>query len=176
MSEGWKSGKGYKAPENSHIVAGPLLACAKCAHRNGEHANDVALRARAFVNDTFCYDCRVCCTHCPRCGHEATDHLEAIHLRDKGVLLTYDCEDCDGCKRNAAHDDDHRAFLVGETIPGYCCGNFSFDTAEQQLRVEAVGADWLVLRADNGSIHFYSGDHTALRRDAAITLLDRERR
>jgi hypothetical protein len=66
-------------------------------------------------------------------------------------------------------------FMVGETIPGYCCGHFDLDTYDNDLRVEAVGVDWIVFRGDDGRIHFYSGDHQELRDNAAYQLRDRAR-
>jgi len=68
-----------------------------------------------------------------------------------------------------------RPFMVGEVIPGYCGGQFPGTWYDDDLRVEAVGVDWIVLRTDSGGLQFYAGDHAALRRDVEIALRDRER-
>lgn len=48
------------------------------------------------------------------------------------------------------------AIKVGSIIPGYCNGYFGRDSYETK-RVEAMGADWIVCRDDDGHIHFASG-------------------
>ena len=57
-------------------------------------------------------------------------------------------------------------FMIGETIPGYCGGNFPLDTMDDTLRVEAVGVDWIVLRDTHNNTHFYQGSHDQLRQYA----------
>jgi hypothetical protein len=58
-------------------------------------------------------------------------------------------------------------YNVGEVVPGWCGGTFSLDTMDDDLRVEAVGFDWVVLRgARDGEVHFYQGTHSALRQSA----------
>ena len=46
---------------------------------------------------------------------------------------------------------------IGTIIPGYCQGVFGRDSYEDK-RVEAMGADWIVCRDSNGTIHFAAGD------------------
>lgn len=59
-------------------------------------------------------------------------------------------------------------FMVGETIPGWCGGQFDLSTMGHTLRVEATGIDWVVFRdQDSGGVHFYEGPHMRLREDAA---------
>lgn len=65
-------------------------------------------------------------------------------------------------------------FMVGELIPGYCGGTFSLDTADDELRVEAVGFDWIVLRDPQGGVHFYTGSHADLRKNVEYQRYDNE--
>jgi hypothetical protein len=68
---------------------------------------------------------------------------------------------------------DDRPFMVGEIVPGYCGGLFPLDTYDDELRVEAVGVDWVVLRdVRDGTTHFYSGDHAKLRYRVAVRRSD----
>lgn len=53
--------------------------------------------------------------------------------------------------------------MIGERIPGYCGGTFDLDTIDDELRVEAVGVDWIVLRDTQNVVHFYRGSHSELR-------------
>lgn len=47
----------------------------------------------------------------------------------------------------------------GESIPGWCGGHFPLDTMNYRLRVEALAADWVVVRCiETGSPYFYDGD------------------
>lgn len=58
-------------------------------------------------------------------------------------------------------------YNVGEIVPGWCGGTFSLDSMDDDLRVEAAGFDWLVLRgARNGEVYFYQGTHADLRHNA----------
>lgn len=46
---------------------------------------------------------------------------------------------------------------VGTVLYGFCGGWFGRDSYGDK-RVEAVGADWVVAREDNGDVVFYAGD------------------
>lgn len=46
---------------------------------------------------------------------------------------------------------------VGTKLYGYCGGNFGRD-AYKDKRVEAIGADWVVARDEDGDALFYEGD------------------
>lgn len=45
---------------------------------------------------------------------------------------------------------------VGDVLYGYCRGAFGRDSYGNK-RVEAIGADWVVVRED-GDLYFYEGD------------------
>lgn len=49
----------------------------------------------------------------------------------------------------------------GQVLYGYCGGHFGRDSYDDK-RVEAIGADWVVVREENGQPGFYSGDPEAL--------------
>ncbi len=70
----------------------------------------------------------------------------------------------------------HHPYMVGEMVPGYCGGTFSLDSMGDDLRVEAVGADWIVLRGSAGGVYFYQGPHGDLRRNAAWEMNGRRER
>lgn len=72
--------------------------------------------------------------------------------------------------------DPASPFLVGEVVPGYCGGTFSLYSYDDDLRVEGVGADWVVLRGPDGGVHFYQGSHADLRQLAVLQLHDRAHR
>lgn len=44
----------------------------------------------------------------------------------------------------------------GLLLYGYCGGHFGRDSYDTK-RVEAVGADWVVVRTESGTLGFYSG-------------------
>ncbi len=49
--------------------------------------------------------------------------------------------------------------MVGQMLYGYCAGYFGRDSYCDK-RVEAVGADWVVVRCEDGSPNFaYTGDN-----------------
>jgi hypothetical protein len=64
---------------------------------------------------------------------------------------------------------------VGEVFPGYCGGIFPPETIDKDLRVEAVGVDWVVLRGPNGGVLLYEGAHEGLRRAARYERRCRDR-
>lgn len=46
---------------------------------------------------------------------------------------------------------EQRSLRVGDLLHGYCGGRFGRDYYSYQLkRVEAIGADWVVVRLENG--------------------------
>lgn len=45
---------------------------------------------------------------------------------------------------------------VGDTLYGYCCGEFGRDSYGKK-RVEAIGSDWVVVREDDSPV-FYRGN------------------
>ena len=45
---------------------------------------------------------------------------------------------------------------VGDVLYGYCGGRFGRDSYGEK-RVEAIGADWVVVREEDGSPNFYHG-------------------
>ena len=48
---------------------------------------------------------------------------------------------------------------IGQMIYGYCGGIFGREfNAYKDKRVEAIGVDWVVLRDEDGDIHFAEGD------------------
>lgn len=47
--------------------------------------------------------------------------------------------------------------MVGTALYGFCGGYFGRDSYGAK-RVEALGADWVVVRLDNGSTDFASGE------------------
>jgi len=48
---------------------------------------------------------------------------------------------------------------IGQVIYGYCGGVFGREfNAYKDKRVEAIGFDWVVLRDEDGNIHFAVGD------------------
>lgn len=63
--------------------------------------------------------------------------------------------------------DEGTPILVGEVFPGYCGGIFPLETTNGDLRVEAVGVDWVVLRGPHGGVLLYEGEHEGLRRAAS---------
>lgn len=80
------------------------------------------------------------------------------------------CQDCSGgwhkdraqekreWEKHVRDEDYDVPYNVGEIVPGWCGGTFSLDSMDDDLRVEAAGFDWLVLRgARNGEVYFYQG-------------------
>ncbi|MEU5360189.1 hypothetical protein ACFY9R_28965 [Streptomyces albidoflavus] len=53
-------------------------------------------------------------------------------------------------------NDDERPLGVGDALHGFCGGLFGRDHYDC-CRVEAIGQDWVVTRADNGTVDFLSG-------------------
>lgn len=50
---------------------------------------------------------------------------------------------------------------IGQIIYGFCGGVFGRDVgAYEDKRIEAIGFDWVVLREENGWLHFASGVDT----------------
>ena len=47
--------------------------------------------------------------------------------------------------------------MVGQMLYGYCGGHFGRDSYEDK-RIEAVGADWVVARQENGEVVFAEGE------------------
>jgi hypothetical protein len=47
---------------------------------------------------------------------------------------------------------------VGTMLYGYCGGYFGRDSYEDK-RIEAIGADYVVCRDENGNVHFASGEN-----------------
>lgn len=47
--------------------------------------------------------------------------------------------------------------VVGAILRGFCGGAFGRDSYDDK-RVEAVGADWVVVRDERGVAQFYSGN------------------
>jgi len=46
---------------------------------------------------------------------------------------------------------------VGDFLTGFCGGAFGRDYGDD-ARVEAIGADWVVVRDDGGNVWFSEGD------------------
>lgn len=46
---------------------------------------------------------------------------------------------------------------IGDLLHGYCRGCFGRDSYDNK-RVEAIGADWIVVREEDGSPNFYHGN------------------
>jgi hypothetical protein len=51
-----------------------------------------------------------------------------------------------------------RMVMVGSVLYGYCGGCFGRDSYGEK-RVEALGADWVVVRDQDGCVSFASGEN-----------------
>lgn len=67
------------------------------------------------------------------------------------------------------------ALQVGQMLYGYCRGVFGRDSYDDK-RIEAVGFDWVVVRAENGTPNFACGssDLEILQTDECTKPQDQE--
>lgn len=63
---------------------------------------------------------------------------------------------------------DDEPLRVGDVLYGFCGGAFGRDSYADK-RVEAIGADWVVVREDNGAVGFACDDTRDPRSTRAST-------